>query len=73
MAKNGERKIHDTKHVCPKCNSGSLTFEGTNAGKGELIQTITRTCSIKWQETWTLSSWCWLKSSSSHDHWISNK
>jgi hypothetical protein len=44
--KNGERKIQDTKHVCPKCNSGSLTFEGTNAGKGKLIQIITCTCGL---------------------------
>ena len=44
--KNGERKIHDTNHVCHKCNSGSLTFEGTNAGKGKLIQIITCTCGL---------------------------
>ena len=71
--KNGERKIHNTKHVCPKCNSGSLTFEGTNTGNGKLIQTITCTCGFEWQETWILSNWFWLKSSSSDDHWTSNK
>jgi hypothetical protein len=44
--KNGERKFHDTSRVCHKCNSGSLTFEGTNAGKGKLIQIITCTCGL---------------------------
>jgi hypothetical protein len=38
-----------------------------------LIQTITCTCGFEWQETWILSNWLWLKSSSSDDHWSSNR
>ena len=71
--KNDDKKIHDTKHVCPKCNSGSLTFEGTNAGKGKLIHTITCTCGFEWQETWALSNWSWLKSLSPDHHWTSKR
>lgn len=71
--KNDEKKIHDAKHVCPECNSRSLTFEGTNAGKGKLIQTTTCACGFEWQEKWALSNWLWLKSSSPDDHWCSNR
>ncbi|MGI8831326.1 MAG: hypothetical protein ACR2IS_01670 [Nitrososphaeraceae archaeon] len=72
-SKNDEKRIQNTKHACPRCNSGSLTFEGTSAGNGKLIQTITCICGFEWQETWALSNWFWLKSSSSDDHWTSNR
>jgi hypothetical protein len=72
-AKNDVKKIQVTKHVCPKCISGSLTFEGTNAGEGKLIHTINCTCGFKWQEMWALTNWPWLKSSSPYDHWTSKR
>lgn len=72
--KNDQNKIQDIKHFCPKCNSGSLTFEGTGTQKGKLIQTVTcETCGFEWQEAWTLPNWFWLKSSSPDEHWTSKR
>jgi hypothetical protein len=60
------------QHLCPKCESRFLTFQpidanaGSHIGKeGQSVQSIKcRDCGFHWKETWTLSSWIWLKSSS---------
>ena len=73
MGKMMTRKFRTQSTFVHKCNSGSLTFEGTNSGSGKLIHTITCTCGFEWQETWALTNWFWLKSSSPDDHWTSKR
>ena len=72
--KNDDKKIHDSKHFCPICNSNMLSFEGLSTSHGELIQLVDcKICSFEWQETWTLPNWLWLKSSQSDYHWTSDR
>jgi DNA-directed RNA polymerase subunit M/transcription elongation factor TFIIS len=72
--KNDQKKNTDIKHLCPKCKSHSLTFEGLNIHEGKQIQLINcGACSYEWQESWILPNWFWLKSSSPYNHWTSER
>jgi DNA-directed RNA polymerase subunit M/transcription elongation factor TFIIS len=72
--KNDQKKNSDIEHFCPKCKSHSLTFEGLNTYEGKQIQLIyCKVCDYKWQETWTLPNWFWLKLSSPNNHWTSER
>jgi DNA-directed RNA polymerase subunit M/transcription elongation factor TFIIS len=67
-------KIQYDKHLCPECKSDSLTFESLSIYEGKQIQLINcKTCGFEWQEIWTLPNWFWLKSSSPHNHWTSER
>ena len=67
-------KIQNDKHLCPECKSDSLTFESLSIYEGKQIQLINcKTCGFEWQEMWTLPNWFWLKSSSQHNHWTSER
>jgi DNA-directed RNA polymerase subunit M/transcription elongation factor TFIIS len=71
---NAQKKKVDPNHYCPKCNSHSLFFEGLDTAEGKRIQLIDCSeCNFEWQETWTLSNWFWLKSSSPENHWTSER
>jgi DNA-directed RNA polymerase subunit M/transcription elongation factor TFIIS len=72
--KNDQKKNSDVNHFCPKCKSQSLTFESLSISEGKQIQLINcKACDHEWQETWTLPNWFWLKSSSPHNHWTSER
>jgi DNA-directed RNA polymerase subunit M/transcription elongation factor TFIIS len=72
--KGDQKKNSDVKHFCPKCKSHNLSFESLNTHEGKQIQLINcKTCDYKWQETWTLPNWFWLKSSSPDNHWTSER
>jgi DNA-directed RNA polymerase subunit M/transcription elongation factor TFIIS len=67
-------KIQNGEHLCPVCQSNSLSFESLNTHKGNQIQLINcKVCDYEWQETWTLPNWYWLKSSSPDNHWTSER
>jgi Zn finger protein HypA/HybF involved in hydrogenase expression len=71
---NAQKKNVDSDHYCPKCNSHSLSFEGLDTFEGKRIHLIDcNDCNFEWQETWTLSNWFWLKSSSPETHWTSER
>jgi DNA-directed RNA polymerase subunit M/transcription elongation factor TFIIS len=71
--KKDQKKNGDAEYLCPRCSSHSLTFEGLSTYEGNVIQLINCSdCSFEWQETWTLSNWLWLKSSSDN-HWTSER
>jgi hypothetical protein len=68
------KKIQYDKHLCPNCESRSLSFEGLDTYEGKRIQLINcKVCGYEWQETWTLPNWFWLKSSSPDSHWTSER
>jgi hypothetical protein len=68
------KKIQNYKHLCPNCESHSLSFESLNTYEGKQIQLINcKSCDYKWQESWTLPNWFWLKSSSPNNHWTSER
>jgi hypothetical protein len=67
-------RIQNDKHICPNCESFNLSFESLNTHLGKQIQLINcRVCNYEWQETWILPNWFWLKSSSSNNHWTSER
>ncbi len=69
-----DKKIRYDKHLCPNCESHSLSFEGLNSTEGKQIQLINcKLCDYEWQETWILPNWFWLKSSSPVNHWTSER
>jgi Zn finger protein HypA/HybF involved in hydrogenase expression len=71
---NAQKKNVDSDHYCPKCNSHSLSFEGLDTFEGKRIHLIDcNDCNFEWQETWTLSNWFWLKSSSPETHLTSER
>jgi DNA-directed RNA polymerase subunit M/transcription elongation factor TFIIS len=66
--------LQNGEHLCPVCQSNSLSFESLNTHKGNQIQLINcKVCDYEWQETWTLPNWYWLKSSSPDNHWTSER
>jgi hypothetical protein len=67
-------KIQNGEHLCPVCQSNSLSFESINTYSGNQIQLINcKVCDYEWQETWILPNWFWLKSSSPDNHWTSQR
>jgi hypothetical protein len=63
------KKIQNDKHLCPNCESHSLSFESLNTYEGKRIQLINcKSCDYEWQESWTLPNWFWLKLSSPNIH-----
>jgi transcription elongation factor Elf1 len=67
-------KIQNDRHLCPMCESYSLSFEGLNIDRGKQIQLINcKVCDYEWQETWKLPNWHLLKSSFPGDHWTSER
>jgi DNA-directed RNA polymerase subunit M/transcription elongation factor TFIIS len=67
-------QIQSERHLCPRCESHSLSFEGLNIDKGKQIQLINcKVCDYEWQEIWKLPNWHWLKSSFPEDHWTSGR
>jgi hypothetical protein len=69
-----DKKIRYDKHLCPNCESHSLSFEGLNSTEGKQIQLINcKLCDYEWQETWILPNWFWLKSSPPVNHWTSER
>ena len=70
--RNTSYKLQNGEHICPKCESHSLSFKALNAYEGKQIQLIScKTCDFEWQETWTLPNWFWIKSSLLDNHWTS--
>jgi hypothetical protein len=68
------KKIQNGKHLCPNCESHSLSFESLNMYEGKQIQLINcKSCDYEWQESWLLPNWFWLKSSSPDNHWTSDR
>jgi hypothetical protein len=67
-------KMQNGEHLCPICQSNSLSFEGLNIYEGKQIQLINcKVCDYEWQETWKLPNWYWIKSSSPDNHWTSER
>ena len=72
--KSIQKRIVDSNHYCPKCNSHSLFIEGLDTTKGKRIQFIDcNDCNFEWQEMWSLPNWLWLKTLSPDNHWTSER